>query len=58
MEVVRSVGGGALSEDAFADLRDGEKIKQEKTTADCPEVNGVTQRAIGIIDTTGLAAKL
>ncbi|CAM9186087.1 unnamed protein product, partial [Sphacelaria rigidula] len=52
---VRSDGGGEFSEGAFKELCDGEKIEQEKTTADSPQ--HVAERAIGIIETAGLAAK-
>ena len=42
----------------FEQLCDKEKIKQEKTTADSPQLNAVAERAIGIIESAGLAAKI
>ena len=39
-------------------LCDKQKIKQEKTTADPPQSNGVAKRAISIIESAGLAAKI
>ncbi|CAM9827308.1 unnamed protein product, partial [Sphacelaria rigidula] len=44
IEIVRSDDGGEFSEDAFGELCDRETIKQEKTTADSPQFNGVAER--------------
>lgn len=40
------------------ELRDEEKIKQDKTTADSPQSDGVAERAIGIIDSASRTAKI
>ena len=58
IEKVRSDGGGEFLEGEFEQLCDKEKIKQEKTTADSPQFNAAAERAIGIIESAGLAAKI
>ncbi|CAM9751359.1 unnamed protein product, partial [Sphacelaria rigidula] len=58
IEIVRSDDGGEFSEGAFGELCDREKIKQEKTTADSPQFNGVVERALGVIETADLAARI
>ena len=58
VEVVRSDDGGEFTEGEFGELCDREKIKQENTTADSPEFNGVVERALGITETAGLAARI
>ena len=42
----------------FGALCTREKIKQELTTADTPELNGVAERQITTIEATGLAARV
>ncbi|CAM9446364.1 unnamed protein product, partial [Sphacelaria rigidula] len=44
IEKVRSDGGGEFSEGVFEELCDEEKVKQDKTTADSPQFNGVAER--------------
>ncbi|CAM9415846.1 unnamed protein product, partial [Sphacelaria rigidula] len=58
IEKVRSDGGGEFSEGAFEELCDKERSDQEKTTADSLQYNGVAERAIGIIKSAGLVAKI
>ncbi|CAM9995170.1 unnamed protein product, partial [Sphacelaria rigidula] len=58
VEIVRSDDGGEFSEGAFGELCDRAKIKQEKTTADSPQFIGVVERALGIIETAGLEARI
>ena len=58
VEVVRSDGGGEFSKGAFGALRTTEKIRQEFTTADSPQYNGVAERQIAIIEAAGLAARI
>ena len=55
VEIVRSDGGGEF-EGRFADLCRTRGIKQEFTTADSPEYNGVAERALGLIDASARAA--
>ena len=58
VEVVRSDGGGKFSKGAFGALCTTEKIRQEFTTADSPQYNGVAERQIAIIEAAGLAARI
>ena len=58
VEVVRSDGGGEFSKGAFGALCRTEKIRQELTTADSPQYNGVAERQIAIIEAAGLAARI
>ena len=55
VEIVRSDGGGEF-EGRFADLCRTRGIKQEFTTADSPEYNGVAERALGMIDAAARSA--
>ena len=56
--MVRSDGGGEFSKGAFGALCTKEKIRQEFTTADSPQYNGVAERQIAIIEAAGLAARI
>ena len=58
VEVVRSDGGGEFLKGAFGALCTTEKIRQEFTTADSPQYNGVAERQIAIIEAAGLAARI
>ena len=58
VEVVRSDGGGEFSKGAFGALCTTEKIRQEFTTTDSPQYNGVAERQIAIIEAAGLAARV
>ena len=55
VEVVRSDGGGEFSKGAFGALCTTEKIRQEFTTANSPQHNGLAERQIAIIEKAGLA---
>ena len=55
--MVRSDGGGEFSKGAFGALCTKEKIRQEFTTADSPQYNGVAERQIAIIEAAGLASR-
>ena len=57
-EVVRSDVGGEFYEGGFGSICQREKIRQEFTTSDTPEYNGVAERQIGIIESAGFAAKI
>ena len=56
--MVRSDGGGEFSKGTFGALCTTEKIRQEFTTADFPQYNGVAERQIAIIEAAGLAARI
>ena len=56
--MVRSDGGGEFSKGAFGVLCTTGKIKQEFTTVDSPQYNGVAERQIVIIEAAGLAARI
>ena len=56
--MVRSDGGGEFSKGVFGALCTTEKIRQEFTTADSPQYNGVAERQIAIIEAAGLAARI
>ena len=58
VDVVRSGGGGEFSKGALGALCTTEKIRQEFTTADSPQYNGVAERQIAIIEAAGLAARI
>ena len=58
VEVVRSDGGGEFSKGAFGALCTTEKIRQEFTTEDSQQYNGVVERQIAIIEAAGLAARI
>ena len=58
VEVARSDGGGEFSEGAFGALCTTEKIRQEFTTADSPQYNGVAERQIAIKEATDFAARI
>lgn len=51
-------GGCEFSEGTFEEGYDKEEIKQEKTTADSPQFNGVAKRAMSTIGSAGLPAKI
>ena len=52
MEGVNFCGG------KFGDLCRSRCIKQELTTADCPQFNGVAERALGLIETAAMAGRI
>ena len=58
VEVVRSDGGGEFTKGGFGALRTAEKTRQEFTTADSPQYNGVAERQIAIIEGAGLAGRI
>ena len=58
VEVVRSDGGGEFSKGTFGALCTTEKIRQEFTTAESPQCNGVAERQIAIIEAAGLASRI
>ena len=51
-------GGGEFSKGAFGALCTTEKIRQEFTTADSPQYNGVAERQLAIIEAASLAARI
>ena len=56
--IVRSDDGGEFVEGKFGKLCRERKIKQEFTTADSPEYNGVTERGLAMIESAALAARI
>ena len=59
VEVVRSDGGGFSSHDGeFSILCRERCIKQEFTTAETPQYNGVAERALGLLEAASMAARL
>ena len=58
VEVVGSDGSSEFSKGVFGALYTTEKIRQESTTADSPQYNGVAERQIAIIEAAGLAARI
>ena len=56
VEIVRSDKGGEFFGGEFGEVCKQHCIKQEFTNADSPQQNGVAERALGIIQTAGLAA--
>ena len=55
---VRSDGGGEFCGGEFGDLCRLRCIKQEFTTADSPQYNGVAERALGLIETAAMAGRI
>ena len=55
---VRSDGGGEFCGGKFGDLCRSRWTKQEFTTADSPQFNGVAERALGLIETTAMAGRI
>ena len=55
---VRSDGGGEFCGGTFGDLCRSRCIKQEFTTADSPQFNGVAERALGLIETAVIADRI
>ena len=55
---VRSDGGGEFCGGKFGDLCRSRCIKQEFTTADRLQFNGVTERALGLIETAASADRV
>ena len=49
--------GGKFCGGTFGDLCRSRCIKQEFTTADSPQFNGVAERALGLIETTAMAGR-
>ena len=56
--VIRSDDGGEFSEGKFGKLCRERNIKQEFTTADSPEYNGVAKRGLALIESAALAARI
>ena len=56
--VVRSDYGGEFNEGKFGKLCRERNIKQEFTTADSPEYNGVAERGLAMIESAALAARI
>ena len=56
--VIRSNDGGEFSEEKFGKLCRERNIKQEFTTADSPEYNGVAERGLALIESAALAARI
>ena len=56
--IVRSDDGGEFMEGKFGKLWRERKIKQEFTTADSPEYNGVAERGLAMIESAALAARI
>ena len=56
--IVRSDDGGEIMEGKFGKLCRERKMKQELTTADSPEYNGVVERGLAMIESAALAARI
>ena len=56
--VVRSDNGGEFNQREFGQLCRERNIKQEFTTADSPEHNGVAERGLAMIESVALAARI
>ena len=56
--IVRSNGGGEFCGGNFVDLFRSRCIKEEFTTADNPQFNGVAERALGLIVTAAIAGRI
>ena len=56
--IVRSDDGGEFMEGKFGKLCRERKIKQEFTTEDSPEYNGVAERGLAMIESAALAARI
>ena len=57
VEIVRSDNGGEFR-GRFSELCVKNRIKQELTTPQCPELNGVAERGTAVIESTRKAARL
>ena len=55
---VRSDGGGGFCGGNFGELCRSRCIKQEFTTADSPQYNGVAERALGLIEKAAMAGRI
>ena len=51
-------GGGEFFGEKFSDLCRSRCIKQQFTTADSPQSNGVAERALGVIETAAMAGRI
>ena len=58
MVILRSVGGGEFPREKCRDLHKSRGIKQEFTTADSPQFNGVAERALGLIETAAMTGRV
>lgn len=58
VECVRSDGGGEFSGGAFRELCEERGIRQEFTTPDTPQLNGVVERGLAIVQEAAQAACL
>ena len=56
VETVRTDDAAEFKSGYFADLRRERGIRQEFTTANSPQLNGVAERGIDMIESTGKAA--
>ena len=56
--IVRTDGGGEFRGRKFGDLCRSRGIKQEFTTADSPQFNGVAEPALGLIETAATAGRI
>ena len=56
--IVRSDGGGEFRGGNFGDLCRSRSIKQEFTTTDSPQFNGVAERALDLIETATMAGRI
>ena len=56
--IVRTDGGGEFRGGKFRDLCRSRGIKQEFTTADSPQFNGIAKRALGLIETAAMAGRI
>lgn len=56
--VVRSDEGGEFRWEEFVDLSTHHGIKHEFTVADSPQLNGVAERAKGLMETAAMASKI
>ena len=56
--IVRSDGGGEFRGRKFGDLCRSRDIKQEFTTADSPQFNGVAGRALDLIETAAIGRRI
>lgn len=58
VEIVSSDNGGEFQEGDFGDICNELLIKQEFTSAQSPKFNEVAERALHMIDSVGLAARI
>ena len=56
--IVRPDGGGEFRGGKFGDLCRSRGIKQEFTTADSPQFNGVAGRALDLIETAAIGRRI